>query len=297
GDYGTGVTNLALDSTSWEGDGALAEQYLARLQYGYGRKGWGVSVGQGINLFGQQLKGVDAAIMSRSSNLHGMLSTDHPFEFLGGMAAAVRSVNGQSPELYISDLRQSTGRIVKAADFISEEMRARYLNPNWIKGMQGEGYAGALEILNTVNNVFGWQATTPNVIRNDQWEAMSQVFVEDKYKLGLNEWFDEQQPVAQMQIIERMAEAIRKDYWQASDQAKIALATRYAELLQEHPQHKAAIKTAELLSELVAGYGPNAGQGGSQTLQIEYIFKYYSAVAGFSYVRADPQWCNIPETA
>ncbi|MGP4933804.1 cobaltochelatase subunit CobN, partial [Pseudoalteromonas nigrifaciens] len=88
----------------------------------------------------------------------------------------------------------STGRIVKAADFISEEMRARYLNPNWIKGMQGEGYAGALEILNTVNNVFGWQATTPNVIRNDQWEAMSQVFVEDKYKLGLNEWFDEQQP-------------------------------------------------------------------------------------------------------
>jgi len=266
GDYGTGVTNLALDSTSWEGDGALAEQYLARLQYGYGRKGWGVSVGQGINLFGQQLKGVDAAIMSRSSNLHGMLSTDHPFEFLGGMAAAVRSVNGQSPELYISDLRQPTGRIVKAADFISEEMRARYLNPNWIKGMQGEGYAGALEILDTVNNVFGWQATAPNVIRNDQWEAMSQVFVEDKYKLGLNEWFDEQQPVAQMQIIERMAEAIRKDYWQASDQAKIALATRYAELLQEHPQHKAAIKTADFLSELVAGYGPNAGQGGNQNV-------------------------------
>ncbi|MGP4933794.1 cobaltochelatase subunit CobN, partial [Pseudoalteromonas nigrifaciens] len=85
---------------------ALAEQYLARLQYCYGRKRWGVSVGQGVNLFGQQLKGVDAAIMSRSSNLHGMLSTDHLFEFLDGMAAAVRSVNGQSPELYISDLRQ-----------------------------------------------------------------------------------------------------------------------------------------------------------------------------------------------
>lgn len=264
GDYGTGVTSLALDSTSWEGDGALAEQYLERLQYGYGRKGWGVSVGKGVNLFGQQLKGVDAAIMSRSSNLHGMLSTDHPFEFLGGMAAAVRAINGQSPELYISDLRQSTGRIVKAADFISEEMRARYLNPSWIKGMQNEGYAGALEILNTVNNVFGWQATVPDVIRHDQWEAMSQVFVEDKYQLGLNEWFDEQQPVAQMQIIERMAEAIRKDYWQASEQAKRALATRYAELLQAHPQHQAAAKTARFLSELVAGYGPNAGQGGNQ---------------------------------
>lgn len=273
GDYGTGVTSLAMDSTSWEGDGALAKQYLARLQYGYGRSGWGISVGQGINLFGQQLKGVDAAIMSRSSNLHGMLSTDHPFEFLGGMAAAVRSINGESPALYVSDLRQTTGRIVSAADFISEEMRARYLNPTWITAMQGEGYAGALEILDTVNNVFGWQATAPDIIRNDQWEAISQVYIEDKYKLGLNEWFDEQQPVAQMQIIERMAEAIRKDYWQASEQAKAALAIRYEQLLEENPQHQVAAKTAKFLSDLVGGYGLNAGQGSGskavkgQTLQ------------------------------
>lgn len=267
GDYGTGVTSLTLDSTSWEGDGALAEQYLARLQYGYGRKGWGVSVGQGVNLFGHQLKGVDAAIMSRSSNLHGMLSTDHPFEFLGGMAAAVRAINGKSPKLYVSDLRQPTGQVVSAADFISEEMRARYLNPNWVKGMQGEGYAGALEILDTVNNVFGWQATAPDVIRNDQWEAISEVYIEDKYELGVNEWFDKQQPVAQMQIIERMAEAIRKDYWQASEKAKAALAVRYMQLQQENPQHQAAVKTADFLSELVSGYGPNAGQaGGSQNI-------------------------------
>ncbi|MBU2923569.1 cobaltochelatase subunit CobN [Colwellia sp. 1_MG-2023] len=265
GDYGTGVTSLALDSTSWEGDGALAEQYLARLQYGYGRDGWGITASQDINLFGQQLKGVDAAIMSRSSNLHGMLSTDHPFEFLGGMAAAVRSINGKSPELYVSDLRQSTGRVVSAADFISEEMRGRYLNPNWITAMQGEGYAGALEILDTVNNIFGWQATAPDVIRHDQWEAISQVYVEDKYELGLNEWFDEQQPVAQMQIIERMAEAIRKDYWQASEQAKAALAIRYEQLLEQNPQHQVAIKTAEFLSELVGGYGLNAGESGGST--------------------------------
>ena len=243
------------------------------MQYGYGRSGWGISVGQGINLFGQQLKGVDAAIMSRSSNLHGMLSTDHPFEFLGGMAAAVRSINGESPALYVSDLRQTTGRIVSAADFISEEMRARYLNPTWITAMQGEGYAGALEILDTVNNVFGWQATAPDIIRNDQWEAISQVYIEDKYKLGLNEWFDEQQPVAQMQIIERMAEAIRKDYWQASEQAKAALAIRYEQLLEENPQHQVAAKTAKFLSDLVGGYGLNAGQGSGskavkgQTLQ------------------------------
>lgn len=261
GDYGTGVTSLALDSTSWEGDGALAQQYLTRLQYGYGRNGWGVSVEKDINLFGQQLKGVDAAVMSRSSNLHGMLSTDHPFEFLGGMAAAVRAVNGETPELYVSDLRQTTGRVISAAHFISEEMRARYLNPSWITAMQGEGYAGALEILDTVNNVFGWQATTPDVIRDDQWEAISEVFVEDKYELGLNEWFDEHQPVAQMQIIERMAEAIRKQYWQASEQAKTALATRYAELLEDNPQHQVAEKTSEFMAELVKGYGPNAGQG------------------------------------
>ena len=70
----------------------------------YGAKMWGMS-SKAANLFAEQLKGTQAAVMSRSSNLHGALSTDHPFEFLGGLSLAIRHLDGKSPSLYVSDLQ------------------------------------------------------------------------------------------------------------------------------------------------------------------------------------------------
>ena len=79
---------------------------------------------------------MQAAVLSRSSNLYGLLTGDDPYQFLGGLSLAVRHINGASPELYISDQRQARGRIATAASFLAEEMRTRYLNPQWIKPMQ-----------------------------------------------------------------------------------------------------------------------------------------------------------------
>jgi hypothetical protein len=36
-----------------------------------------------------------------------MLTTDDPFQYLGGIGAAVRALDGKAPELYISNLRGS----------------------------------------------------------------------------------------------------------------------------------------------------------------------------------------------
>ena len=44
-------------------------------------------------------------MLSRTSNLYGMLTTDDPFQYLGGIGAAVRHLDGKAPELYISNLR------------------------------------------------------------------------------------------------------------------------------------------------------------------------------------------------
>src|SRR5690606_24925972 len=62
GDYGSGVSQLALDSTRWEDESALAEQFLQRLQHGYGSSG-PVEAVPGSNLFAEQLKGVQAAVL------------------------------------------------------------------------------------------------------------------------------------------------------------------------------------------------------------------------------------------
>ncbi|HEY0685296.1 MAG TPA: cobaltochelatase subunit CobN [Steroidobacter sp.] len=257
GDYGVGLSDAVLDSTAWKDDAPLAEQYLDRLQYAYGTKDWGGSTA-GVNVYAEQLKGVQAAVLSRSSNLYGLLTGDDPYQFLGGLSLAVRHINGKSPELYISDQRRAQGRIASAASFLAEEMRTRYLNPQWIKPMQQEGYAGTLEIVDTINNLWGWQALDPSTVRADQWQAMHDVYVMDKHQLDMKRWFEQHNPTAQAQILERMLEAIRKGYWDAAEQTRREIAERWQELA-DRGLATGAEATREFAQEMAAGFGLQPG--------------------------------------
>jgi cobaltochelatase CobN len=116
GRYGTGLDDAALATDTWktqgEGDRKLAELYLRRMQFAYGpdEAGWGragVAGAPQLNLYAEHLRGTEAAVLSRTSNLYGMLTTDDPFQYLGGIGLAVRHLDGKAPELYISNLRGS----------------------------------------------------------------------------------------------------------------------------------------------------------------------------------------------
>lgn len=231
GEYGSGLTKKTLSYDDWENDQELANTFLNNLQYAYGDKTWGEQAP--VNLFAENLKGVDVAIMSRSSNVHGVLSTDHPFEYLGGLSLAIRSVQGKSPELLITDLRQNKAEVTSLKAYLSDELRTRYLNPEWIKSMQKEGYAGTLEVINVTNNLYGWNVTDPSVVRADQWKDMYETYVQDKRELGVNEWFKQHNPSAQLQVLNRMAEAIRQDYWQSDDETKREIAEKIQALQEQ----------------------------------------------------------------
>lgn len=256
GDYGSGVTGLAMDSTRWDDDSILADTFIQSQSHIYTTQDWGTPVQQ-LNLLQSQLQGTDAVVLSRSSNLHGMLSTDHPFEYLGGLSAVIKLIDGENPSLYVSDSRQRQARMMRASELISNELRTRYQNPQWIKAMQQEGYAGTVEMLKIVNNVFGWQVMDTNMIRPDQWQALHETYVLDQRDLGLNEWFAEQNPTAQAQLIERMIEAIRKGYWQASEQTREQLVSRWQTLVNELGADKGADKAVEYIEQQLVGFGLN----------------------------------------
>lgn len=229
GDYGTGLPGQIAKDKNWKGDTDLADPFLERLQYAYSASEWGTAAKE-ANLFAEQLRGVDAAVMSRSSNVHGLLSTDHPFEHLGGLSLAIRSLTGKAPDLYVTDLRGAQGQVTTAAAFLSNELRARYLNPQWIGAMQAEGYSGANEMLDIVNNLWGWQVTDPASVRADQWQAMHDTYVRDTRQLGLDRFFAAVHPSAQRQIVERMIEAVSRGYWQPDAQTRRSLEEKLASL-------------------------------------------------------------------
>ena len=272
GAYGTGLDDATLATDTWEAEGKLAELYLARMQFAYGpdEARWGEKVARpdgaaGFNLYAEHLKGTEAAVLARSSNLYGMLTTDDPFQYLGGIGLAVRHLGGETPGLYISNLRDpAKGKVESAARFLASELRARYFHPQWIEAMQQEGYAGTLNVLDTVNNFWGWTAVAPEIVRDDQWQGFFDVYVEDTLDLGMKEWFERHNPTARAQIAERMLEAARKAYWQTDEATLRRLVEVYADAVERLDYQPASSKVGDYVNTLAAGFGLNLAAGAPQ---------------------------------
>jgi cobaltochelatase CobN len=66
------------------------------------------------------------------------------------------------------------------------------------------------------------------------WNEMYEVYIQDKYDLGMKEFFNENNPWARQSMLARMLEAARKDYWDASDEVIQALTAEYAESVAEN---------------------------------------------------------------
>ena len=242
GRYGTGLDDAALATDTWkskaEADRKMAQLYLKNMQYAFGAdesawntKGIAGADGVDVNLYAEQLKGTEGAVLSRTSNLYGMLTTDDPFQYLGGIGAAVRHLDGKAPELYISNLRGSgSGKVEGADKFLAKELATRNFHPGYIKGLMAEGYSGTLQVLDSMNNFTGWTTVAREIVRDDQWQEFVDVYVRDKHQLGLKNWFEQNNPHALAQTIEKMLEMARHGYWQADAKTVAELKDRYNDL-------------------------------------------------------------------
>ncbi|VUD68745.1 Aerobic cobaltochelatase subunit CobN [Thalassocella blandensis] len=258
GNYGSGLGDAAMASDTWETDEKLADLYLDRMGYFYGADDsrWGKKIEGDINLYSKQLSGTDMVMFSRSSNVFGLLSSDDPFQYFGGLALAVRNLDGKSPEMMISNLRDAkNAKMENAAKFMAKELRSRAFHQRWVEEMKKEGYSGAVAMASTLANFFGWQVMDPNLVRGDQWQEFYEVYVQDKFELDMNSWFEEVDPKAQQAMIEHMLEANRKAYWQASEEALKTLIKRYQELVNRHDLVVENEKLKEFMSQKASGFG------------------------------------------
>ncbi|UVH60206.1 cobaltochelatase subunit CobN [Variovorax paradoxus] len=233
GSYGAGLEEAALASDAWKsqqrggGDAQMAQLYMDRMGHAYGK---GLDGAARPGAYAGNLMQVDAALMARSSNLYGVLTNDDPFQYLGGIAQAVRQLTGKDPALYVQNLRDGSAvRTDTAAGAIAREMQTRYLHPQWIEAQKAEGYSGTLQVLKTAQFLWGWQVTAPQAVRQDQWQSLHDVYVRDKYKLGTREWLEGDNRAAFAQTLERMLDAVRLNYWKPDGATRRELARAYAE--------------------------------------------------------------------
>jgi cobaltochelatase CobN len=232
GNYGVGLDKAIAASNTWENETKLANHYISRMGHIYGEDGWGVP---NIDLFRQNLADVEVAAHSDSSNLFGMVDTDDYYQFLGGLAMAVRSITGETPDLYITNLRDPHNpKTETLKSYLRREVNARNFNPRWIEGMMEHDYAGAREMMRFTEHLWGWEVVTPDLITDDMWNQVYDVYVQDKYDMGLNDWFDENNPYAYQSITARMLETVRKGYWDATNEVIESLVAEYTNSVAEN---------------------------------------------------------------
>jgi cobaltochelatase CobN len=226
GSYGNGVAEMTSASGLWESDEPISDIYKNRVQFAVGQGKWAVPVKKALT---ENLRGVDIAVHSRSSNVIGVIDTDDFFMYLGGMSLAVKSVKGEAPDTMVTLHRKKDELTVEnVAKTIGREMRTRYLNPQWIEGMKKDNYGGARQMADFAENLWGWQVTVQDAVDADKWQQVYEVYVEDKYTMELADFFNTHNPWAYQSMTARMLETVRKGYWKADDDVTKKLAAEYA---------------------------------------------------------------------
>jgi cobaltochelatase CobN len=149
---------------------------------------------------------------------------------LGGLANAIKNIDGKSPDIMITNTRNAAKpEMTSIYKFLGTKFRSRYVNPTWIERMQKEGYAGAGEdtVLRRVPLML--ERDGHRVGGRQYVEGDFDVYVRDKHKLGMRAFFEKSSPFAYQDITARMEETIRKWYWKADGTTQKKLLEEYLE--------------------------------------------------------------------
>lgn len=233
GNYGTGITDMVQSGDRWENTSEIADIYLQNMGAFYGsEKAW-----EQVRQFVLEaaLNNTDAVIQPRQSNTWGALSLDHVYEFMGGMNIAVRNVTGKEPDAYMSDYRNRNNmRMQELKEAIGVESRTTIFNPNYIKEKMKGGASGAAGFAEIIQNTYGWNVMKSEVIDDEMWDEVYNVYVQDKFDIGVRNYFEQQNPAALEEMTAVMMETARKGMWSASEEQLAEIAKLHTELIDKY---------------------------------------------------------------
>ena len=261
GNYGTGITGMVQRGDRWDDSAEIADIYLQNMGAYYGsEKAW-----EQVRQFALEaaLTNTDAVIQPRQSNTWGALSLDHVYEFMGGMNLAVRNVTGKEPDAYLSDYRNRNNmRMQELKEAIGVESRTTIFNPAYIREKMRGGAGAAAGFAEIVQNTYGWNVMKPEAVDNEMWDEICDVYVRDKFDLGVRAYFERQNPAALEEMTAVMMETARKGMWNASAEQLKAIAELHTDLVEKYkPACSGFVCDNAKLREFIASkIAPDAAQ-------------------------------------
>ncbi len=220
GAYGAGVNRLTERSGAWRERDEIGAAYRNRMGHAYGLDASGEA---NHAAFDVALDGIARTYHGRASNLYGLLDNNDAFDYLGGLSLAIEGRTGKVPDaLILQHAQPGRADVEPLASALLGELRGRFLNPAWLKPLMDHGYAGARTMgQEFLENLWGWQVTRPDLVKNWAWDEVKSVYFDDAHKLGLPEFLgDRHNAHVKAHMLAIFMVAAEKGYWK-TDKATI----------------------------------------------------------------------------
>ncbi|MZR13581.1 cobaltochelatase subunit CobN [Maritimibacter sp. DP07] len=221
GAYGAGLQAM-IDEKLWERKGDLADAYLDWGGYAYGADATGTRDREGLE---QRLGQTEAIVQNQDNREHDLLDSDDYYQFEGGAAAAVSTLQGRERPIFHNDHSRPERPVIRTLDEeIGRVVRARVVNPKWIDGVKRHGYKGAFEIAATVDYLFAFAATT-GAVKSHHFDLVHAAFLEDE---DTRDFIAEHNAPALAEIAQRLREAMERGLWTPRSNSARALIDQLA---------------------------------------------------------------------
>ena len=206
GAYGAGLQAM-IDERIWADKSDLAEAYLEWGSYAYGKGAEGARDRAG---FEARLGQAEAVVQNQDNREHDLLDSDDYYQFEGGAAAAIETLQGRARPVYHNDHSRPERPVIRTLeDEIGRVVRSRVVNPKWIEGVKRHGYKGAFEMAATLDYLFAFAATT-GAAKSHHFDLVHQAYLEDD---ATRDFIAEHNPAALREMAERLHEAMERGLW------------------------------------------------------------------------------------
>ena len=206
GAYGAGLQAL-IDERIWNSKSDLAESYIEWGSYAYGKDASGTKKIEG---FKTRLKQTEAIVQNQDNREHDILDSDDYYQFEGGAAAAVSTLQGVNRPIYHNDHSRPERPIIRTLEEeISRVVRSRVVNPKWINGVKRHGYKGAFEMAATLDYLFAFSATT-GAVKSHHFDLTYEAYLEDTETFN---FIKDNNESALFEMAEKFKEALDRGLW------------------------------------------------------------------------------------
>jgi cobaltochelatase CobN len=196
-----------IDEKIWAEKADLGEAYLTWGSYAYDAKAQGAPA---RDAFEQRLTQTEAIVQNQDNREHDILDSDDYYQFEGGAAAAISTLQGRDRPIYHNDHSRPERPVIRTLeDEIGRVVRSRVVNPKWIDGVKRHGYKGAFEMAATVDYLFAFAATT-GVVANHHFDLVEEAYLADD---DTREFIADVNAPALAEIAARLQEAIDRNLW------------------------------------------------------------------------------------